>query len=91
MNPFEEIVFEHINKFREEPQSIQQIIEILRRGISRLRAKDPFLNEIDEFLEELKTIKPMKKLEYNKTLSYVCKEQVLKFSQEPSSYKKYLT
>ena len=61
MNPFEEIVFNGINKFREEPQSIQQIIEILRRGISRLRAKDPFLNEIDEFLQELKSIKPMKK------------------------------
>ena len=54
MNPFEEIVFNGINKFREEPQSIQQIIEILRRGISRLRAKDPFLNEIDAFIQELK-------------------------------------
>ena len=90
MNPFEEIVFNEINKFREEPQSIQQIIEVLRRGISRLRAKDPFLNEIDAFLQELKSIKPMKKLEYNKTLSYICKEQVIKFSQDPT-YKKYLT
>ncbi len=90
MNPFEEIVFNEINKFREEPQSIQQIIEVLRRGISRLRAKDPFLNEIDAFRQELKSIKPMKKLEYNKTLSYICKEQVIKFSQDPT-YKKYLT
>ena len=90
MNPFEEIVFNEINKFREEPQSIQQIIEVLRRGISRLRAKDPFLNEIDAFLQELKSIKPMKKLEYNKTLSYICKEQVIKFAQDPT-YKKYLT
>ena len=61
MNPFEEVVFKEINKFREEPQSIQQKIEILRKGLSRLRAKDPFLNEIDNFLHDLKSIKPMMK------------------------------
>ena len=55
MNPFEEVVFKEINKFREEPQSIQQKIEILRKGLSRLRAKDPFLNEIDNFLHDLKS------------------------------------
>ena len=88
MNPFEEVVFKEINKFREEPQSIQQKIEILRKGLSRLRAKDPFLNEIDNFLHDLKSIKPMKKLEYNETLSYISKEQVVKFSQD-SSYNKY--
>ena len=40
---FEKDILSEINSFRENPKSIQHQIEVLGKGISRLRPKDPFL------------------------------------------------
>jgi len=80
MNSFEKEVIKEINKFRENPQSIKHNIEVLKRGLSRLKPNDPFLKEIDNFINQLKNMKSMKKLEVNPTLSKIAKSEVKKFT-----------
>jgi centrin-1 len=80
MNSFEKEVIKEINKFRENPQSIKHNIEVLKRGLSRLKPNDPFLKEIDNFMNQLKNMKSMKKLEMNPTLSKIAKSEVKKFT-----------
>ena len=80
MNSFEKEVIKEINKFRENPQSIKHNIEVLKRGLSRLKPNDPFLKEIDSFMNQLKNMKSMKKLEMNPTLSKIAKSEVKKFT-----------
>ena len=50
VDKFEKEIISEINSFRDNPKSIQHQIEVLQKGINRLRAKDPFLKEIDDFL-----------------------------------------
>ena len=80
MNSFEKEVIKEINKFRENPQSIKHNIEVLKRGLSRLKPNDPFLKEIDNFINQLKNMKSMKKLEVNPTLTKIAKSEVKKFT-----------
>jgi Ca2+-binding EF-hand superfamily protein len=80
MNTFEKEVIKEINKFRENPQSIKHNIEVLKRGLSRLKPNDPFLKEIDNFINQLKNMKSMKKLEVNPTLTKIAKSEVKKFT-----------
>ena len=40
---FEKDIFSELNSFRQNPKSIQHQIEVLGKGISRLRPNDPFL------------------------------------------------
>ena len=80
MNSFEKEVIKEINKFRENPQSIKHNIEVLKRGLSRLKPNDPFLKEIDNFINQLKNMKSMKKLEMNPTLTKIAKSEVKKFT-----------
>ena len=47
---FEKDIFSELNSFRQNPKSIQHQIEVLGKGISRLRPNDPFLKEIDNFI-----------------------------------------
>ena len=42
MSKFERDILSEINSFRQNPKSIQHQIEVFGKGISRLRAKDPF-------------------------------------------------
>lgn len=90
-NKFERDIISEINKFRQEPTTIKHQIEVLRRGLSRLRARDPFLREIDSFIEELELIPKMKSLEYNKQLSEICAQQVQLFCKDPDNYNRYCT
>ena len=88
---FEKEVISEINSFRENPRSIQHQIEVLQKGISRLRSKDPFLKEIDDFIQSIERIPKMKLLVLNKTLCQVAREEVKKYIRNESDYNPYLT
>ena len=85
---FAENVIKELNKFRANPKSIQHQCELIRKGFSRIRAGDPFLNDIDYFLKSLDTMKQMSPLEYNEVLSNCAKKELPNFRGKPS-YKKY--
>ena len=50
VDKFEKDIISEINSFRRNPKSIQHQIEVLQKCINRLRAKDPFLKEIEDFI-----------------------------------------
>ena len=88
---FEKDILSEINSFRSNPRSIQHQIEVLQKGISRLRSNDPFLKEIDNFIASIDRIPKMKPLIPNKTLCQIAREEVKKFIKNESSYNPYLT
>ena len=88
---FEKDILYEINSFRSNPRSIQHQIEVLQKGISRLRSNDPFLKEIDNFIASIDRIPKMKPLILNKTLCQIAREEVKKFIKNESSYNPYLT
>ena len=87
---FEKAILSEINSFRENPRSIQHQIEVLQKGISRLRPNDPFLKEIDNFINSINSLPKMNKLFINKTLNQVAREEVKKYIRNESSYNPYL-
>jgi len=88
---FEKDILSEINSFRENPKSIQHQIDILGKGISRLRPKDPFLKEIDDFIRSIDRIPKMKPLSLNRTLCQVANNEVKKYYRNESTYNPYLT
>ena len=88
---FEKSIVSEINSFRENPRSIQHQIEVLQKGISRLRSNDPFLKEIDDFIHSINSIPKLAPLVINKTLSQIAREEVKKYIRNQSSYNPYLT
>jgi Ca2+-binding EF-hand superfamily protein len=86
MSKFERDILSEINSFRQNPKSIQHQIEVFGKGISRLRAKDPFLKEIEDFIRGIDRIPKMKPLTLNKTLCQVAREEVKKYCRNESSY-----
>lgn len=88
---FEKDILSEINSFRENPKSIQHQIEVLGKGISRLRPKDPFLKEIDDFVRTIDRIPKMKPLTLNRSLVQVANEEVKKYCRNESTYNPYLT
>ena len=91
VDKFEKSILSEINSFRENPRSIQHQIEVLQKGISRLRPNDPFLKEIDNFISSINTLPKMNPLYINKTLSQIAREEVKKYIRNESSYNPYLT
>ena len=89
-NKFAQNVIKELNKFRSNPKSIQHQCELIQKGFSRLRANDPFLKEIEFFVKELETIKPVPELTYNEVLSEAAKKELPKFRGR-SAYQKYRT
>ncbi len=51
---FAQNVLYELNKFRSSPKSIQHQCELVRKGFSRIRAGDPFLNDIDFFFKAIR-------------------------------------
>ena len=88
---FEKDIISEINSFRENPHSIQHQIEVLQKGISRLRSKDPFLKEIDDFILSIEHLPKMKTLILNKTLCKAAREELKKYIKNESYYNPYLT
>ena len=89
-NKFEQNVIKELNIFRSNPKSIQHQCELIHKGLSRLRANDPFLKEIESFLKELETIKPLPELKYNEVLSESAKKELPNFRGR-DNYRKYKT
>ena len=54
---FAQNVIKELNKFRNNPKSIQHDCELIRKGFSRIRSGDPFLGEIEQFIKALDTMK----------------------------------
>ena len=80
---FEKDILACLNKFRENPQSITNQVEILRKNLSRIKSSDPFLKEIDLFLTELKKMKSLPRLKLNPLLTKVASEESKKFALNP--------
>ncbi len=87
---FSQDVLKELNKFRSDPKSIQHQCDLIQKGFSRLRANDPFLNEIDSFIKELEVMKPLPELRYNDVLSEAAKKELPNFRGR-SNYQKYRT
>ena len=85
---FAENVLKELNKFRANPKSIQHQCELIRKGFSRIKAGDPFLNDIDYFVKSLETMKQLPTVEYNEVLSNAAKKELPNFRGK-TSYKKY--
>ena len=88
---FERDIFKEINAFRQNPKSIQHQIEVLGKGISRLKPNDPFLKEIADFISTIDRIPKMPPVALNNTLSQIAKDEAKKYSRNESTYKPYLT
>ena len=88
---FEKEIFKEINSFRQNPKSIQHQIDLLGKGISRLRPNDPFLKEITDFSSKINTIPKMPPLALNQTLSQIAQVEAKKYSRNESTYNPYLT
>ena len=85
---FAQNILKELNKFRNNPLSIQHQVKLLRKGFSRLRAKDPFLKEIDYFVDELQSMQTLPSLELNEVLTEAAKKELPNFRGKPT-YKKY--
>ena len=86
---FEKDILINVNSFRKNPQSIQHQIEVLHRGISRFKANDPFLLEIEDFLKTITSIPKMQTVVINKALCDVAASEVKKYAKNENSYKPY--
>jgi len=91
LSKFENEIFSEINLFRENPKNIQHQIEVLGKGISRLRPKDPFLKEIDDFIHSIDRIPKMKTVELNESLCRVAKSEIKKYIQDENAEELILT
>ena len=85
---FAKDVIKELNQFRSNPKSIQHQCEVIRKGFSRIKQGDPFLNEIDYFVKELESMKQLPQLELNEVLSEAAAKELPNFRGK-SSYKKY--
>ena len=85
---FAKLVLDELNKFRSSPKSIQHQCEVIRKGFSRIKSSDPFLNEIDYFVKELDSMKQLPALEFNEILSEAAKRELPSFRGK-KGYQKY--
>ena len=85
---FAENVIKELNKFRLNPKSIQHQCEVIRKGFSRIKAGDPFLNDIDYFVKALDTMKQLPPVEINEVLSDAARKELPNWRGR-TSYKKY--
>ena len=83
-------IISEINKFRINPKSIQQRLQIFKLGLSRLRSNDPFLNEIDSFIKETNKMFPMRPLHKNETLTKVAQKEIEIFIKNEDLYSKFI-
>jgi Ca2+-binding EF-hand superfamily protein len=87
---FADHIISEINKFRINPKSIQQRLQIFKLGLSRLRASDPFLTEIQNFIDETNKMLPMRPLHKNETLCKVARKEIEIFAKNEEMYDSFL-
>ena len=85
---FAQNVLKELNKFRTNPRSIQKQCELVRKGFSRIRHGDPFLKEIDYFIEQIQSMDNLPALELNDILTEAAQKELPNFRGN-TSYKKY--
>lgn len=85
---FSQNVIKELNKFRANPKSIQHQCELIHKGISRLKGNDSFLKEIEAFIKQLETMKPLPELRYNQELAEAAKKELPNFRGR-DDYQKY--
>jgi len=85
---FAQNVFRELNKFRQNPRSIQHQVELVRKGFSRIRRGDPFLKEIEFFIQDLQSMNSLPVLELNDNLTEAA-QQELQNLVGSENYKKY--
>ena len=85
---FAENVVRELNKFRANPKSIKHQLELIRKGFSRIKAGDPYLNDVDYFVKTLDNMNTLPPLEMNDVLSAAAKKELPNFRGKPS-YQKY--
>ena len=86
---FEKGILTNVNSFRKNPQGIKHQIVVLHRGISRFKANDPFLLEIEDFLKTIGNIPKMQPVVINKTLCDVAASEVKKYAKNEETYNAY--
>ena len=85
---FAQNVFRELNKFRQNPRSIQHQVELVRKGFSRIRRGDPFLKEIEFFIQDLQSMNSLPVLELNDNLTEAAQQELQNFVSS-ENYKKY--
>ena len=85
---FAQNVLKELNKFRTNPRSIEHQCELVRKGFSRIRHGDPFLKEIDYFIQQLESMDNLPALELNDALTEAAEKELPNFRGN-SYYKKY--
>ena len=85
---FAQNVFRELNKFRQNPRSIQHQVELVRKGFSRIRRGDPFLKEIEFFIQDLQSMNSLPVLELNENLTEAAQQELQNFVGS-ENYKKY--
>ena len=83
------VILDEMNKFRQNPKSIEQILQTFKLGLSRLRARDPFINEIEAFISTLEVMKKMPPLVKNEELCKAAQSQIDAFSRDEDNYLNY--
>ena len=91
MDKFASGVLTEINKFRENPLSVEKRLQSFKLGLSRLRANDPFIREIENFIKDLGNLRKNPPLELNDTLCEAAQSQLDGFVRDPEGYKNYRT
>jgi Ca2+-binding EF-hand superfamily protein len=89
MDKFANGVFNEINKFRENPLSVEKRLQSFKLGLSRLRANDPFIREIENFIKDLGNLRKNPPLELNDTLCEAAQSQLDEFVRDAETYKNY--
>ena len=89
MDKFASGVLTEINKFRENPLSVEKRLQSFKLGLCRLRANDPFIREIENFIKDLGNLRKNPPLELNDTLCESAQSQLDEFVRDPEGYKNY--
>ena len=89
MDKFASGVLTEINKFRENPLSVEKRLQSFKLGLSRLRANDPFLREIESFINALPHLQRNPPLQVNDTLCEAAQSQLDEFTRDPETYRNY--
>ena len=89
MDKFAGGVLTEINKFRENPLSVEKRLQSFKLGLSRLRANDPFIREIENFIKDLGNLRKNPPFELNDTLCEAAQSQLDEFIRDPEGYKNY--
>ena len=87
---FEKDIISNINLFRKNPKSVQHQLEVLQKGISRLKPDDPFLAEIIPFIKTIPSIPSMQQVVINKTLCDIAANELKKYVKNENNYNSYM-